>query len=298
MKKNTKGKIYFSFYVALMLLASFVVSSVKLSFASGENSVINTFLLAELAIQICAFVIPSVIFIRFTGHSRSAFSQNIISLPIKFALCICTAVFLIGISSLYVFSFGYLNNTYSVPVNSVGDFLKIFLVYCIAPAICEEIAFRWIILGFLKRHGTVYSILFSALIFACIHFSASEFLLYFLGGALFGGCYVLTGSIIYPILCHLIYNFYSVFFSASIQSAVYSASAPLYVFVFGTLLLISLALVFYICEHIFFLHSVNTQSEDNTIKASFITQIADVFRMPITIISLVLFVIFILLQGT
>ncbi len=295
LKKNTEENIYFSGFIILLMLISILLSYSDIYLIDSSTESVNTYLLSELAVQICTFLLPSILFLKVTKNISITDPSHDISLLLRTTVCICTTLILISLSSFFIFLHGEPEVLDSLTVSNAFDFFRITVVLCITPAICEEFAFRTVIFSFLKRYGSTYAVIFSALIFAFVHLSASNFLLYFMGGIFLGYCTVLTGSAVYAMICHFIYNIFTSFFSLQIQSAIYKASAPVYVLFFGSLLLISLSVLFYASEHIFFINSVNTQAKSNTHRHLFFKQIINIFRSPILILCTVVFILSVLI---
>ncbi|XZF13530.1 lysostaphin resistance A-like protein [Chitinophagaceae bacterium MMS25-I14] len=115
-------------------------------------------------------------------------------------------------------------------MQSVGDFIKVFAVMAIVPALGEEMAFRGILMRMLHKicskgvivlgsgyaPGTVKSkmrcpIVISAIIFSLFHFSVYSFVSIFIAGLLLGIIYYLTRSLWCSILAHLINNGLQIF---------------------------------------------------------------------------------------
>jgi sodium transport system permease protein len=81
------------------------------------------------------------------------------------------------------------------------------LNYALVPAICEEIAFRGLILsGLVRRLGAGKGILVSALLFAFGHLNALQFVPTFILGLALGYITVRSGSLFPAILFHLVHN--------------------------------------------------------------------------------------------
>jgi len=85
------------------------------------------------------------------------------------------------------------------------------LLLCLLPAVCEEIFFR----GFCQtslaaRWGNTPAILISALIFAMLHGNPWYIHLYFILGIFLGWTYAATGSLVIPIICHMVNNVWTI----------------------------------------------------------------------------------------
>lgn len=79
----------------------------------------------------------------------------------------------------------------------------------IAPAICEELLFRGIILSGLRKHGKTFSIVISAIMFCLFHMSIGQTVYPLLMGLLLGVIMYYTENIYYCIALHMTNNFLS-----------------------------------------------------------------------------------------
>ncbi len=101
--------------------------------------------------------------------------------------------------------------SYAVPTTTLGYILTFFST-AIIPAIFEEFVLRGIILGKLRKYGDAFAIVFSALIFACLHINLVSVLVTFCSGCVMGFVYVKTKNIWVPVIIHFLNNALSVTF--------------------------------------------------------------------------------------
>ncbi len=299
LKRSTKEKLYANIFAVGVFLLCFTVTFFSSSFALyEENSDIDLYLLCQIALQITAFFIPGLIFIRFTGTETPKKSSSSPSAAQKLLLCFSVTLILICFSSLFILSQTDISNADSINVSDFADLLKIILVYCVSPAFFEEFVFRGILISYLKKHGAVFSVLFTALIFSFTHLSLPELPLYFIGGIFLGICAFICDSFLYSALAHFLYNIYTVFFAASMQGAVYSASVPFYVLVFGSVMLAGFIMLFYVCEHIFSARSAkNHIGNRKRSSVSLAVQFKNVLLSPVVIFCTAFCVIYTVLQN-
>lgn len=93
-------------------------------------------------------------------------------------------------------------------INSVGRLFIALLVLGIVPAICEELIFRGVIFGGLRKSfGMWTSVLLSGLMFALMHQSIVQLLYPFILGCVLAVVMEKTGNILYTILIHMFNNF-------------------------------------------------------------------------------------------
>lgn len=89
--------------------------------------------------------------------------------------------------------------------NTIFDSILIKITTCIVAPVVEEILCRGIFLRGTQKYGTMFAIVSSALVFAAWHGGIRIFHS-FIGGLLYGILFVKTGSILWPILLHILYN--------------------------------------------------------------------------------------------
>lgn len=106
----------------------------------------------------------------------------------------------------------------SAPAQAVFDWLgdqtlplaaRVFLIVAaivLAP-LTEELIFRGALLpALLRRHSTACALLLLNLLFALLHFNAAAFLPLFVAGICFSLGFLVTGSVVTPIIMHAVFN--------------------------------------------------------------------------------------------
>ena len=102
-------------------------------------------------------------------------------------------------------------------VDSMADILGGYITIGIVGPVCEEILFRGIIFHFLLRHyrsrgkTALVPILFQAFLFSVAHMNPLQMFYAFSAGLVFGVVALWTGSLIFPILLHVINNSMTLF---------------------------------------------------------------------------------------
>ncbi len=81
-----------------------------------------------------------------------------------------------------------------------------FIEIAILPAIFEELLFRKVMLDGAKKYGTVFGIIFTAVMFGLIHMNVPQAINAFLIGLIFAYLTIKTGSIIPAMILHLLNN--------------------------------------------------------------------------------------------
>ncbi|CAN2041798.1 CPBP family intramembrane metalloprotease [Candidatus Magnetomoraceae bacterium gMMP-15] len=115
--------------------------------------------------------------------------------------------FLIGINPLFMLRT-------SLPDMKL-ELIMFFLIGGIIGPVTEEIVFRGIIYGFLRRWGFVTALLLSILIFIVFHPIKGIPLTQIVGGFIFAVAYETTGYLLSPIIIHVLGN--TVIFSISLM---------------------------------------------------------------------------------
>lgn len=91
-------------------------------------------------------------------------------------------------------------------MNSPLDFTKVLLVMAVIPALCEELLFRGLLQGLLKRWGIHLAVWVSAALFASIHGQFYAFLSILVLGAALGYLRQWSGSLLWPTVLHFVNN--------------------------------------------------------------------------------------------
>ena len=218
----------------LVFLSSYIRMKEQLS--------VNRFLIT-LVLQLMIFVLPAVIYKRLQGPIDYAglgirpFRASGILLVICASVTMFSAAVLMGLGSRADAGTVSVNLTGS----SFADVVYTVIIYCLLPAIFEEITFRSVIYGEYRRYGVIGAALLSSVLFSLMHFSLSGFFTYFVCGIALSLVYEVTHSIFAPMLVHFIYNLLSVFSYRMLNDAAAKADSLIpFVFVFASLLLLFL----------------------------------------------------------
>lgn len=127
---------------------------------------------------------------------------------------------------------------------SAGHIILLSLAVALLPAIAEEFFFRGTIQRLLRSSGAgaVVSIVASALLFAIVHMSFSNFLALFFMGLMLGAIYELTDNLWVPIAGHFLNNMLTIIARALYSTGATAAdpgqmeSTPIYVSIAGLIL--------------------------------------------------------------
>lgn len=143
--------------------------------------------------------------IKFKFNAKIFFATILASLITMFASINMTGLF------NHIFTFFSpveLTNAIGVPLNNFGQFLLVSLLLAVMPALCEELVFRGIIYnGFRRKYNVKISVIFSACLFALIHFSIYKTFYQLILGVLLSLLVYYTGTIFYSMVFHFVNNF-------------------------------------------------------------------------------------------
>ena len=247
LKKNSMSA---AFMCLVMLAVNLVLTVVAVSVIKPLNNKILT-VLSVGVITICSVLLPTIIGSYFFGGIKPIFSQwhkdrkNIIDnvLMIVFGFGACVAInYITGVLSA-IFPFLSKNNS---AVSYGNDILSVCLsvvVFAILPAICEEFAFRGVIMGIFRKYGDRFAIIISALIFGMLHSSFMTMVFAFGSGIVFGLIRKNSGSIVPSMIVHFLNNLMSV-----IMSCLDNESGVMFyyivIFVSAVMLLLSIVLIY------------------------------------------------------
>lgn len=131
-------------------------------------------------------------------------------------LILFTVLLILGYHNVYSNTIGILVNMIEISPWLTESFegliqypVYALLSLCIFAPIFEEIVYRGIILRvLLKRHSVYFSVFFSSLLFACVHFNIHQGINALVVGILISFIYVKTKSLRLCIFAHFFNNFY------------------------------------------------------------------------------------------
>ena len=216
--RNTINRIGVCLCIMLVLMqgVSFAWQPLRkpLTYALPEYLSYFAEVLTEAIAYLSCFLIPAVLFLPL--------SKGCVREPIWFRtqmsafspLLILTGLAAVSaasqINAWFMAIIGYGTNsaaTYSGSTNpqAVGLFISVALV----PAFCEELLFRGVIYGNLRRFGIPLAATVSALLFSLMHANLAQTFYTFVAGVVLALCYEFGGSIWCSTLLHLLNNLYS-----------------------------------------------------------------------------------------
>lgn len=172
-----------------------------------------TEVLAETLYYLSCFILPAILFIPLSrGREREPIRWSIrmpayFPLLILSGLAVTTAAAYVNGWFLQLIRYPDLGSSYGGATDASA--IALFITVSLAPAFCEELLFRGVVYGNLRRFGRPMAVLVSALLFALMHENIAQIFYTFVAGILLALCYELTNSIWYGIFLHLFNNLYS-----------------------------------------------------------------------------------------
>lgn len=102
---------------------------------------------------------------------------------------------------------GYKPSGSSVKVETLGQLIINTLILAVAPAVCEELLFRGLMIGSLRKHGREFCVFVSAVTFMLMHGSPDQTVHQFILGVILGYIFYFTGNLWLTIIIHFFNNF-------------------------------------------------------------------------------------------
>ena len=229
------GKLFFS---GLSYYASNWIFNCDLNtIIIGKNLETNTlraYKFAAVLDQIGTFFIPALVFCYFFSKSfldyltlHSLKKSLVLIVPASFVIMYFSSILMLEINQKIDFSFlgdeilaSFNENQellekihYSFIGISYSNLAGCILVMAVVPAICEELVFRGILQQLLSKwfNNIHLGIVFSAVIFAVLHFQFLNLLALLFIGIFLGYIVCITNNLWTSIILHFLYNLISVF---------------------------------------------------------------------------------------
>ncbi|MDY0344231.1 MAG: CPBP family intramembrane glutamic endopeptidase [Lentimicrobium sp.] len=224
---------------ATFLIAAAIWGKDALSSLSSGNvdGKLNLLRIAQIISQMGIFILP-VLFFAWLTESKPLRSLGFVKpLPRQFII----ALLIIPVAGPMINELVQWNEAFRLPQSLHGleewmkaseesanrlteDFLKApgwntlwinVLMIGILPAIGEELLFRSVLIGLLRKYfrGSHWPVIISSLIFSAIHLQFYGFIPRFVLGMVLGYLYVWSGSVWLPMLAHLVNNVSTVIIS-------------------------------------------------------------------------------------
>jgi membrane protease YdiL (CAAX protease family) len=195
-------------FSAYIILSIIIISCIP-------KSPVSQYLIVGL-LEIFIFPVPVILYCRFRGFGvKETFGLKIPGTATFFIalLAILSGIFIIlNINSLLSPLFhGYEDSLEKMEqdILSLGRYniFAMFLIIAVVPAISEEFLFRGFMMrGFINSYGKIKAVILTSLLFGIMHLLLPKIVITSLIGVLFGVIFVLTDSLVVPIIGHFINN--------------------------------------------------------------------------------------------
>lgn len=205
----------------LLVIAILLIMQLS-RFALGSLSEDTNVFVAVGVIQLIALGLPCIVYYLLKNKQLSQPIYGLSTRGPQILFVLFSALFFVCGTLLIKFFYILGGGGEAAVVNYYGDLigstentgtLIIVLSFVIIPALCEELFFRGIIFSEYRNYGTSTAVIISAITFAMLHFSLSNFFIYLFAGLLFGFVTAMTRSIIPAVALHLLSNYLSIFVS-------------------------------------------------------------------------------------
>lgn len=171
-------------------------------------------LVQQIVFSVLMFTVPYIIVTAISKQKVKDLIQIKWKKPIKTIPLIMMGLGAAMVINLLVSQFVTLLESYGIdtsapslemPQGIVGAALYVFVLTAV-PAVVEEFAFRGLVLGSLKKYGSGYAIIISAVLFGLMHGNIVQIPFATLLGLVMGYVAVATGSIIPCVIIHFLNN--------------------------------------------------------------------------------------------
>ncbi|MBP3918611.1 MAG: CPBP family intramembrane metalloprotease [Clostridia bacterium] len=224
--------------------------------------------LSFVILQLLAFVLPAIFFCKAKGENyifRLKFRLFGLEKAVFLIFAVLVMVTSVTAVELLLRNFGitdgiYAHSEYMIyghPLPQVGqnvyDSLYTMIVFAILPALTEEFLFRSVLYTEYESLGAPATIILTALLYSLFDKSAVAFIPSFFGGLLLGFSVYVTQSVFAPLIIHIFYNLYSLFFEEYIWAFIAKPENEIFfIFILITLLLISAVMMLSQAERVLY----------------------------------------------
>lgn len=217
-KEKFKTSAFTAPLLVIFVLAAMQASKYALANLESETSIF----IAIGVVQLIAMGLPCVVYYLLKGRKLDSPVYVLSNRGPQLLFLFFAALFFISGTLLIKFIYFVVGGNDAAIVNFYGEInivsenikqIEIILSMIIIPAVCEEILFRGVLFSEYKRYGTANAVIITALCFAMLHFSISNFFMYLFSGLIFGFVAAMTRSILPSIALHLLSNTLSIYAS-------------------------------------------------------------------------------------
>lgn len=270
-----KNKLFKAPLLALAILLLAVASHFIDPAVLGYD---DTLYLSLIILQLLILALPAVFYAKTAGPGYSLTLKLGPIPPSRLWLTLTSLVVLLSGSTVIRLTMSYMGVTDSlfgdyssiatVSMASVTDVIYVVIAMAIVPAICEEFAFRAVLLTEYRGCGMVTAITATSLLSAFFRFSPSLLPIFFFNGVILAFTVCLTNSLLSAALLHAAFNIFNLFFEKYILRIItQNEYATLSAFILISVFLLSLVLAFSEAERIYNNEALLGKKEDKTVKS-------------------------------
>lgn len=220
-KSNGLGLFIFAYFATMnitSILLEIILIICKPNDFLGDSIESVPLYLLSIFVSIFAAFIPGVLYLFI---SRTKISDVIPTNYVKLTEFIPIIFIGMGVSMVANYAADIVANNFSIfglentidfseSTNNLGEIVLSVIATAIVPAFAEEFAFRGILMGTLRKHGDLFAIIASAVIFGAMHSNIIQIPFAFILGLILGFITCNTNSIFPAITIHFVNNFYAV----------------------------------------------------------------------------------------
>lgn len=224
--------------------------------------------LSFVILQLLTFVLPSIFFCKAKGENYIfRLKLRVFGLEKAVFLLFSVLVMITAMTGveLLLRNFGISGGLYAHSVYSlygrtlpelggnVYDTLYTTVVFALLPAVTEEFLFRSVLYTEYESCGAPAAIVLTAILYSFLGMNAVSLFPGFVGGLLLGFSVYVTQSVFAPIIIHICYNLYSLFFQEYIWAFISKPENEIFfTFVLVTALLISAVMMLSQAERVIY----------------------------------------------
>ncbi len=219
-KSNGLGLFVFAYFMLMQISATVIYLLLALS-GLGEEDLSSSsvpVLLLDIFVSVFASFIPCLFYFLL---ANSKISDTIKVKPVNPSIIfpiICMglagAMFANYATNILAENFSLFRLENTVNINNQFETPLQIVLYIVStavvPALAEELAFRGVLMGSLRKYGDAFAIIASSVIFGAMHGNISQVPFAFILGLIFAYADCVTNSILPSIIIHFINNLYAV----------------------------------------------------------------------------------------
>ena len=176
------------------------------------NENFPAYMLSMTAVSVISMLCVSLICAKFIGGMKACINKyqkktglldNFLLVLLGFSGCM-TLNFIITIIAMFFPAIS--GSEVDIPQTDIYTVMFMTLAVAVAPAVCEEIAFRGFVMGGMSDFGQGFSVLATSFLFGMMHGSVSGIIFAFLAGMMFACVRKTSGSLFPAMIVHFLNN--------------------------------------------------------------------------------------------